>query len=361
MTVSLPGLICLMCFFCAVLSAEEVKIARVLDANLFELKDGRKIRLANLEAPSTHDPDPYRAALAKMIKKYGQEQLAGQTLLAEFIAEKDSACDCFPAHLFRKFTLKTLWYNQSYLKEGYGAYAASPDSTYHREYFAASETARKSKRGIWDPARYKPRPNRHSVNLLAGAGDRPGFSDNYYREIHVSYEPIQYKNGFSIAFGLIQTEAVDYRDAQWKIATFYLPYLVPQYRVQGDYIGFNTGFFFNLKVFTRGEDDPPHPPLFFNLGLKVGVLRACYLSADLLSDFLLGPLAIGINFKISNPYLYLWVGKVYFESEQNGFGFKLDALITKRYILRAQYISNFEAQDKQYGFRVGLGYVLGTR
>lgn len=80
-----------LCFLPILLMADEpVKIARVLDANLFELKDGRKIKLANLETPSIHDPDPYRASLAKMIKKYGQERLAGQTLLAEFVAQRDS-------------------------------------------------------------------------------------------------------------------------------------------------------------------------------------------------------------------------------------------------------------------------------
>lgn len=174
-----------------------------------------------------------------------------------------------------------------------------------------------------------------------------------------------YEKGVSLAFGLIQTEAAGDPEAppdhpESNIKTFYLPYLVSQYRVQGDYIGLNVGFFINLKVFTR-ENDPHPPPLFFSLGLKVGVLRACYLSADVFNDFLFGPLAIGINFKTSNPYLHLWAGKVYFESEQNGFGFKLDALITKRYILRAQYTSDFDEQDKQYGFRVGLGYVWGNR
>jgi len=111
-------------------------------------------------------------------------------------------------------------------------------------------------------------------------------------------------------------------------------------------------------VFDR---DYPTPFLFPSLGFKVGLIRNFYLSADLLHDFLFGPLAIGINFKTLNPYLHIWAGKVYFESGQNGFGLKLDALITKRYILRAQYTSNSDDQDKQYDFLVGLGYVLGKR
>lgn len=90
---------------------------------------------------------------------------------------------------------------------------------------------------------------RYSFNILAGAGDRPGFSDSYYREIHFSYEPIKYKRGVSLAFGLIQTDAPgdpeapsDYPES--KIRTFYLPYLIPQFRVQGNYIGLNGGLFF---------------------------------------------------------------------------------------------------------------------
>lgn len=342
---------------------EPVKIARVLDANLFELKDGRKIRLANVETPSIHDPDPYRAALAKMIKKYGQERLAGQTLLAEFTAQRDSACDCFPAHLFQKFTLKTVWYNQSYLKEGYGTYAGSPDSTYHREYFAASEAARKSNRGIWDPARYKPRPNRHSVNLLAGAGDRPGFSDDYYRELYFSYEPVTYKNAFSIVFGLMQTKAVDEPEAPGgypgsEIRTFNLPYLIPQIRVQTDYFGFNLGIFFNVRVFSR---DYPIPFLFPSIGLKAGFLRVFYLSADLLNDFLFGPSSIGLNLRIAHPDIHLWIGNTAFGEGSSVPGLRLDVLIADRYLFKAQGAYDFGEPEKQYGFRVGMGYVLDAR
>lgn len=361
----------LLCFLPVQLLADEpVKIARVLDANLFELKDGRKIRLANLDAPSIHDPDPYRAALAKMIKKYGQEQLAGQTVLAEFTAQRDSACDCFPVHLFRKFTLKTVWYNQSYLEKGYGAYLASPDSTYHsrrdgypREYVAASEAARMSKRGIWDPARYKPRPNRYALNLLAGAGDRPGFSDDYYRELYVSYEPVRYQSAFSIVFGLMQTKAVDEPEAPIgypgsEIRTFNLPYLIPQIRVQTDYFGFNLGIFFNVRVFSRGY---PIPFLFPSISLKAGFLRAFYLSADLLNDFLFGPSSIGLNLRIAHPDIHLWIGNTAFGEGGSVPGLRLNVLIAGRYLLKAQGAYDFGEPEKRYGFRVGMGYVLGTR
>lgn len=359
------------CFFSCLLllriclSAEEVKIVKVHDSNLFELKDGRKIKLANVASPSVHDADPALAALGRFIKKYAEDEFAGEQLIAEFAGSMAEDCQCYPAHLFQKFTLKTVWYNQSYLEKGYGKYTGSPDSLYHQEYFAASEEARKSGSGVWNPARYEPLPRRCALSLLAGAGDRPNFSDDYYREICFSYEPITYKNGFSIVFGVIQTEAVGDPEAplgypESEIKTFYLPYLIPQFRAQGDYIGVNGGFFFNLDVFSR-DNDPALPPVFMSLGLQAGLLRTFYLSADFFNDFLFGPFAIGLNMKTANPYIHLWLGNAIFNHESGAAGFKLDILIAEKYLLKTQGAYNFDEQEKQYGFRVGMGYVLGSR
>lgn len=137
-----------------------------------------------------------------------------------------------------------------------------------------------------------------------------------------------------------------------------IPYLNPQFRIQGDYFGINLGLFLNVEVFSR---DHFIPPLLPSIGFKAGLLHALYLSADYLNDFLFGPSSIGINVKIAQPGIYLWIGNTVFSKQSSAPGLRLEVLIADKYLLKAQGVYNFEEQDKQYGFRVGMRYVLDTR
>jgi hypothetical protein len=79
---------------------ENVKITRVIDSNLFELNDGRRIRLSHVESPSISDPDPAIAYLAGRIKRFGEEKLPGENLTFEYAGPLDETCSCQPVHLF---------------------------------------------------------------------------------------------------------------------------------------------------------------------------------------------------------------------------------------------------------------------
>ncbi len=65
---SLLKIIILFLAISAFSEAEEVKVVKILDSNLFELKDGRKIKLANVDAPSISDKNSNCKADKKICK-----------------------------------------------------------------------------------------------------------------------------------------------------------------------------------------------------------------------------------------------------------------------------------------------------
>ena len=101
----------------------------ILLINLFEIKNGPKIRLANIDAPSKSDPNKKLASFAITIQKYAESQFLGQTLTVEFIHSHQNKSEPVPVHLFQKFPLKSVCYNKSYLERGYGKFVDEIDKS----------------------------------------------------------------------------------------------------------------------------------------------------------------------------------------------------------------------------------------
>jgi endonuclease YncB( thermonuclease family) len=142
-------ILCLL-FLCLVISLqaqEKVRVNEIIDCNRFLLKDGRVIRLANIETPSLTDTGRVEKRIVKMIMNYIDEELKGVILRAEFIDTVEA--DCYRVHLYRKYDLNAININHLFLERGYGYYVADPKTEYSESYFEAVQKAYRENAGIW--------------------------------------------------------------------------------------------------------------------------------------------------------------------------------------------------------------------
>ena len=106
-------------FYCSASAREKVHIDQVLDCNLFRLKDGRTIRLANVETPSRADTCWYNKQVTRQILDYMKEEVSRIPVYME-IADTLKEKNVYRVHLFQKFDLNSVNINQRFLSRGFG-------------------------------------------------------------------------------------------------------------------------------------------------------------------------------------------------------------------------------------------------
>ena len=340
-------------------TADEVKITRVLDSNLFELKDGRRVRLAHVLSPSVSDSNRRMAALALQIKKYAEQQFVGEVVRIEFPVERQPDSEPLPVHIFQKFPLKTVWYNKVYLERGFGKFIEEADTTHRTELREVQQKAKKKKRGVWNEKLYRPAPPKlHARNILVGLGNSKD-SEGFYREIVYVSEPLGNSNGLGFrvmcVFGRQAREYEGYRDALLFLA-FY-----PFYSFNGRYFGFRIG---NILIMPNN----PEVPVYFaspNGQIKIGLLHKAYLSIDILTDLVYSPASIGINFLREKPYRKLWIGITPGIMDRTNIAFMLEFSINNKILIKLHGIyfrylpeDGTNIAENNFGLRLGLGYIL---
>jgi endonuclease YncB( thermonuclease family) len=144
---------------CVFESQGEGRVSAVIDARSFRLQDGREVRLAGIEQPSTEGPAPTQALAALLV---GREiRLSGQ----------DDTPDRYGRALAFVWLLpEEILVQRELLTQGAALVSASvADSDCAAALMAAEGTGRDAKRGIWaDPTAIK---NTESPGgILAGVG-----------------------------------------------------------------------------------------------------------------------------------------------------------------------------------------------
>lgn len=346
-------------FSLSTVAADEVKITHVLDSNLFELKDGRRVRLANVLTPSTSDSNRRVAIFAYRVKKYAEEQLLNQTVVVEFLRGEQADSAPLPVHLFQKFPLKTVCYNKVYLERGFGKFIEEADTMHRAAYLRAESKARKKKRGVWSEHFYEPAPpGLHAHTILLGLGNSRN-SEGFYREVFYSSDPLEPYSGLGFrvmaVFGRQALEYDGYRNALLFLT------VSPYYTVDSRYFGFRLG---SILIFPTGVETPDF--LFFPNGqIKIGQLHRFYLSIDVLTDLVFSPASIGINFLREKPYRKLWIGVTPSFVNLANVAFKVDYLFREKLLFKLQGIyfhyvpdNGTNIAENNFGFRLGIGFVF---
>jgi len=135
-------------FLATLLSAQELKIIEVLDANLFRIADSTLISLANLDAPSINDSDSTRVELAQNIVKYAKLMFKGYSIRFERSPDKCSSGEIIKGHIFRIYPLSENNINAAYLQNGYAVYLPC-DTLYMETYTKNAKMGMDKKKGIW--------------------------------------------------------------------------------------------------------------------------------------------------------------------------------------------------------------------
>jgi len=340
------------------LHAQEVKIVKVLDSNLFETKSGQRIRLANVLTPSISDSNKKLALFAMSIKKYAEEQFLGRPLIMKIARTDSGKSEPIPVHLFQKFMMKTVCYNKLYLERGYGKFIEEADTTYRAEYLAAQEKAKRKKRGIWSEKLYLPEtPKIYAYSLMIGFGNYHSLN-GFYKEVLLTSEPIGNTKGLRLRMAaLFARRAIENDGYRNGLETIWFN---PYWAFNGKYMGVEPG----AIIFSSPDEELEGMVLdFFILPmvkLKVGLMDRVYLSFDFLTDVLYSLNAFGINFYNAQPYLKIWMGYSPVDEERRIVSFKMEGLISRKFLIKFQGISFLykPANERTFGWRLGIGYVF---
>ena len=132
-----------------ILSAQEIDIVEIIDANLFRTEDSTLISMVDLEVPSIKDEDSSRITIAEKAIKLAKINLLSKNLRFEETYKKScSGNDARQGHLFRIYPLSEQSINQLYLEKGYAVYVPC-DTSYLDIYREAGISSMNSNRGVW--------------------------------------------------------------------------------------------------------------------------------------------------------------------------------------------------------------------
>ncbi len=353
--IDIRAVFCCCFLLLASIQAGEFKITTVLDANLFVLETGQKIRLAYVEAPSIADSLKNMARLAAKVKNYAERRFLNQKVRVEFLHQSPGGEEPAPVMIYQKFFLKTICYNRVYLGQGFGKFREEHDSSYAANYRILAQLARRKKKGIWDERVSGPyRPTRYVGSAFAGAGsyDKP---DGKYRRVMVSMEPYHDANGFKLSGGLILLPNDD-RDND------NLLWLNTGLVINGKHFGIEPELFF-FRV-TDEEFDGMLFDFFIvpQMKFKFGQLNRFYFSLDFFSaGFPFASLSVGATIVHPAPYRKLSLNFGIASESRQMFVFNSQWQLHRRWMLNLQgnLYSNRKEKWTIFGLRVGAGYIFG--
>lgn len=336
----------------SLLFAERVIIRKALDSNLFETKDGRKIRLAYVDAPSVADPNPKIRALARRIKRFAKEELVGQAVEIAYVDSAGIAGGVRRVRLWKKFLLQTVDYIQRYLENGFGKLIPDSGEAMDPKYLAAGQRAQNRQLGVWSKYLYEPAPPIiYSFGLVMGGGDNQELNLPY-KEARFTAGPVGTGNGPSIRFNIIYSDVSQlYSKPEYGISSYLIN---PSWTRNGQFFGIDIG----MLVLKLPPDLRRRTFVFPNGALRLGFLNRAYISFDFLTDLIYAPYSVGLNFLSDQPHFRFWVGVTLPRRNRHVTAVKTEFGITNHLFLKAQAV-HFRyrfAPKSQFGMRIGIGY-----
>ncbi|PKL81566.1 MAG: hypothetical protein CVV24_14570, partial [Ignavibacteriae bacterium HGW-Ignavibacteriae-3] len=122
-------LILALLFLCTVntLECQSSKIVKIVDSNLFELEDGRLVKLAGVDAPQLSNSNPYFAETAKEAVSYYRGTLLKRNVEVKTVSIiEDKKYEL--VYLTIQYPLEDLDLNQKFIENGFGKFFNNVDS-----------------------------------------------------------------------------------------------------------------------------------------------------------------------------------------------------------------------------------------
>lgn len=129
--------------------SQYVKITKIIDSNLFELEDGRKIKLAGVDAPQLNNPIPFFREIADHAVSYCTTNLLERKVYVDLIPNQRKNSYQL-VHLKINYLFEKSDFNNSYLMKGFGKFIENADTIYIAKLLESQLHAIKNKEGIWN-------------------------------------------------------------------------------------------------------------------------------------------------------------------------------------------------------------------
>lgn len=175
------------------LPAQNKKIIKIIDSNLYMLEDSTLIKLAGVDAPSRNQTDEYLKELATDIYFYAYDNFLNRPLEIIYAGENEQYPGTKLVLLNKMFLLSKMNYNEYFLERGFGRFINNSNFINDSTYLSAETTAKENYMGIW---KYT---DLNSFGIL----DRSNSPDGYLTEFSNPYKK-QFK--YDRSFGRILIE-----------------------------------------------------------------------------------------------------------------------------------------------------------
>jgi len=370
-------------FMVASVSAQAVRISKIIDANLYLLDDGRKITLANVEIPPENSPGFASRFIAGMAINLAEDSLLNKDVFMEIAANSTEADSSIPVHLFIPSTIKSTNYNQCILGKGLGKYQPDPTSPYHQNYSDAQRHSQNEKVGCWQPlenifttagkvSELEWKPAQHiQERLVFFRFDIWGGKGNYDIRDEADPQPghefvsmnagieIVNQSGFEIKFSRLRRQDVSYswfgtermKYSEWKHAQSFSV----KSNVNLKYVGFNIGFIlFKSDPGFWIEDYPFNHTNQFIAGLKLGLMNKLYISMQRNDDLFSEYASLKLNYHFKNPHNCFTFG--WAPTRIKGYLATADIMLLDKIIIQSKISYYYDI--KWTVWRAGIGVVL---
>ncbi len=127
-----------------------VKVSKIHDSNLFELTDGRLIKLAGVDIPNITSTNPNNLVVAKQAKRFAEKILLNRKFSFISIENKVKTSIYSLGVLSREFPTETVLYNLQFLEKGFGKFINNLDTLDSKLYRLAEHHSKRNEFGIWE-------------------------------------------------------------------------------------------------------------------------------------------------------------------------------------------------------------------
>lgn len=138
----------LIVLFAAEIFGQRITIKKVLDSNLFELDDGRIVKLAGVDTPMLSHQEPFFQSAARDAVEYSKLNYLNKLVVVESLS-KPANKNFEIVIMYRKYFLGNDNINKKFLLYGFGKYFDNIGEIPKEEFLEYQQSAIENKRGIW--------------------------------------------------------------------------------------------------------------------------------------------------------------------------------------------------------------------
>ena len=158
-------------FLTSNLSAQNNRIIKIIDSNLFMLEDSTLIQLAGIDAPSKNHPDELLREVAEEINEYASTNFLNHPLEILYAGESYINYNAKLVFINKNFLFSKKNINTYFLERGFGKFIDNSIDIDYNLYKISEQNAKEKNKGIWNIK------NIEQERFL----DRSNYDDGYYK------------------------------------------------------------------------------------------------------------------------------------------------------------------------------------